>query len=99
MCKVARSASTNTSPKTTQGVPFLLRVSHIKGLQSIAATLENPPGSESQTEGSMWALPETADFMERFDCAKAWFNTCAYQQKERVRWWKPAQFGGRLNAG
>ena len=62
-----------------------------------AATLENPPGSESQTEGSMWALPETADFMERFDCAKAWFNTCAYQQKERVRWWKPAQFGGRLN--
>ena len=46
-----------------------------------AATLENPPGSESQTEGSMWALPETADFMERFDCAKAWFNTCAYQQK------------------
>ena len=23
-----------------------------------AATLENPPGSESQTEGSMWALPE-----------------------------------------
>ena len=41
-----------------------------------AATLENPPGSESQTEGSMWALPETADFMEKFECCKAWFNTC-----------------------
>ena len=62
-----------------------------------AATLENPPGTESQTEGSMWALPETADFMEKFDCAKAWFNTCAYQLKERVRWLKPAQFGGKLN--
>ena len=62
-----------------------------------AATLENPPGSESQTEGSMWALPETADFMEKFECVKAWFNTCAYQLKERTRWLKPAQFGGRLN--
>lgn len=62
-----------------------------------AATLENPPGSESQVEGSMWALPEVADFMEKFLCLKAWFNTCAYQRKERVRWLKPAQFGGRLN--
>jgi hypothetical protein len=24
----------------------------------------------------MWALPETADFMEKFECCKAWFNTC-----------------------
>lgn len=62
-----------------------------------AATLENPPGSESQTEGSMWALPEVADFMEKFQCIKAWFNSCAFQRKERVRWLKPAQFGGRLN--
>lgn len=62
-----------------------------------AATLENPPGSESQTEGSMWALPEVADFMEKFQCIKAWFNSCAFQRKERVRWLKLAQFGGRLN--
>ena len=61
-----------------------------------AATLENLPGTESQTEGSLWGLPETADFMEKFDCTKAWFNTCAYQLKERVRWLKPAH-GGRLN--
>ena len=39
-----------------------------------AATLENPPGSESQVEGSMWALPEVADFMEKFLCLTAWFN-------------------------
>lgn len=62
-----------------------------------AATLENPPGSETQTEGSMWALPEVADFMEKFQCVKAWFNSCAFQRKERVRWLKPAQFGGRLS--
>ena len=60
-----------------------------------AATLENPPGTETQTEGSMWALPEVADFMEKFQCVKAWFNSCAFQRKERVRWLKPAQFGGR----
>ncbi|CAL1127083.1 unnamed protein product [Cladocopium goreaui] len=62
-----------------------------------AATLENPPGTETQTEGSMWALPEVADFMEKFQCVKAWFNSCAFQRKERVRWLKPAQFGGRLS--
>eukprot|EP00435_Cladocopium_sp_Y103_P014598 s616_g3.t1 len=60
------------------------------------ATLENPPGSEAQVEGPAWALPELIDFIRRFECTLAYFNTCAYQQKERVRWFKPAQFGGRL---
>jgi len=35
--------------------------------------------------------------MEKFQCIKAWFNSCAFHRKERVRWLKPAQFGGRLN--
>ena len=42
-------------------------------------TLENPPGSESQVEGSKSGrlhgeVPTV--------CLKAWFNTCAYQRKE-----------------
>ena len=61
-----------------------------------AATLENPPGSKSQVEGSMWALPETMEWMEHFECLSAWFNTCAFQRKERNRWLKPTKFAGRL---
>lgn len=44
----------------------------------------------------MWALLEVDEFMEKFECVKAWFNSCAFQLKERVRWWKPAQFAGKL---
>ena len=59
-------------------------------------TLENPPGSEDRMEGPAWELPELDKFMKDFGCEEAVFNTCAYQLKERVRWYKPAKFAGRL---
>ena len=59
-------------------------------------TLENPPGSDDRMEGPSWELPEVGKFMKDFGCEEAVFNTCAYQLKERVRWFKPAKFAGRL---
>lgn len=59
-------------------------------------TLENPPGSEDRREGPAWALPEVEKFMKDFECEEAVFNTCAFQMKERTRWFKPAKFAGRL---
>eukprot|EP00435_Cladocopium_sp_Y103_P050091 s2029_g15.t1 len=47
------------------------------------ATLENPPGTESQAEGSMWSLTETIDWMTKFQCAKAIFNTHAPIRERR----------------
>ena len=59
-------------------------------------TVENPPGSESQREGPAWRLPETEAWLERFGAETVKFNTCGYQMKQLRRWWKMAQFGGRL---
>ena len=59
-------------------------------------TLENPPGSEGQDEGPAWKLPEMENFLLDFKCDTAVFNTCAFQQTEKVRWFKPGQFSGRL---
>eukprot|EP00435_Cladocopium_sp_Y103_P058389 s307_g20.t1 len=59
-------------------------------------TLENPPGSESQAEGPAWQLPEMLAFLKEFECQLATFNTCAFQAKERTKWFKPGQIGGRL---
>ena len=59
-------------------------------------TLENPPGSDDRMEGPSWEFPEVDKFMKDFGCEEAVFNTCAYQLKERVRWFKPAKFAGRL---
>ena len=62
-----------------------------------ASTLENPPGSDHGPDGPMWALPEVRVFLDSFGAILAEFNTCAYQQKEKLRWFKPAIFGGRLD--
>ena len=60
-------------------------------------TMENPPGSDSKAEGPAWTLPEFLDFADKkMKTTEACFNTCAYQMKERVRWFKPAKFGGLL---
>eukprot|EP00435_Cladocopium_sp_Y103_P025058 s1947_g6.t1 len=59
-------------------------------------TLENPPGSEGQGEGPAWKLPEIMAFLDNFACQVAVFNTCAFQSKERTKWFKPGQLGGRL---
>ena len=61
-----------------------------------AATLENPPGSETGFEGPSWELPEAKQFREQFNVIWVDYNTCAYQQRERVRWFKPGRFAGRL---
>ena len=58
------------------------------------STLENPPGDDRA--GSAWMLPE---MQEALRCTKAYevqFNTCAYQSKLKERWYKPAQWAGRL---
>lgn len=59
-------------------------------------TLENPPGSEDRLEGPAWCLPEADKFVKDFECEEAIFNTCAFQLKERTRWFKLAKFAGRL---
>ena len=59
-------------------------------------TLENPLGSKDQQEGPAWCLPEIEKFMKDFDGETAEVNTCGFQQKERVRWWKPGKIGGKL---
>ena len=61
-----------------------------------AATLENPPGSETGFEGPSWELPESKQFHEQFEILWVEYNTCAFQQRERVRWFKPGRFAGRL---
>ena len=61
-----------------------------------ASTLENPPGSDTGFEGPSWELPESKQFSEQFNILWVEYNTCAYQQRERVRWFKPGRFAGRL---
>ena len=61
-----------------------------------AGTLENPPGSDTKEEGPAWELPEVKTFMEVFEGKVADYNTCAYQEGERVRWYKPGRFAGCL---
>ena len=56
-------------------------------------TLENPPGTEEK--GSAWALPEIKSLMKKWSGTEANFNTCTYQEG-KLRWKKPARFGGRL---
>ena len=56
-------------------------------------TLENPPGTEEK--GSAWALPEIKSFMKKWSGVEANFHTCTYQEG-KLRWKKPARFGGRL---
>lgn len=58
------------------------------------STLENPPGDDQA--GSAWLLPE---MQEALACTKSYevqFNTCAYQSKLKERWFKPAQWAGKL---
>ena len=61
-----------------------------------AGTLENPPGSDTKEEGPAWELPEIKTFMEMFEGQVADYNTCAYQGEDRVRWYKPGRWAGRL---
>ena len=61
-----------------------------------AATLENPPGSDTGFEGPSWELPESKQFHEQFDTLWVEYNTCAFQKKERLRWFKPGRFAGKL---
>lgn len=64
---------------------------------SQVGTLENPPGSEDQSEGPAWRLSELIRFVELFHTRNAFFNTCAFQQDLKVRWFKPGRFTGCLN--
>ena len=58
--------------------------------------LRNPPGTETREEGPAWELPEIKAFMEAFEGQVADYNTCAFQEGERTRWYKPGRFAGRL---
>ena len=54
---------------------------------------ENPPGDERV--GSAWAVPEIKGYLTEVEAHFVEFNTCAYQT-ERVRWFKPGKWAGRL---
>ena len=58
------------------------------------ATLKNPPGSERS--GAAWDLPEIDQALKDMSASIVEFNTCAFQQKQRERWWKPAKWAGKL---
>ena len=60
------------------------------------ATMENPPGSDTQFECPAWALPEVKEIMERTEANSVEFNTCAYMSKDKVRFFKPAKWAGKL---
>lgn len=57
-------------------------------------TLENPPGSETREGGPAWALPELIVFAERLQTTTAVFNTCAFQDKMKDKWFKPGRVHG-----
>ena len=61
-----------------------------------SGTLENPPGTETREEGPAWELPEIKAFLEAFEGQVVDYNTCAFQEGERCRWYKPGRFAGRL---
>ena len=60
------------------------------------APLKTRRGATTAWRVPSWEFPEVDKFMKDFGCEEAVFNTCAYQLKERVRWFKPAKFAGRL---
>ena len=59
------------------------------------ATLENPPGSSES--GSAWSIPEIQETLQRTAASTVEFNTCAYQQKLKSRWYKPSKWVGKLD--
>ena len=59
-------------------------------------TLENPPGSEERFECPAWDLPEVRRELEKANSSFVEFHTCAYMSSERVRFYKPAKWGGKL---
>ena len=59
-------------------------------------TLENPPGSEKRFECPAWDLPEVKKGLEKANASFVEFHTCAYMPKEKIRFYKPAKWGGRL---
>ena len=61
-----------------------------------AGTLENPPGSETKAEGPAWELPEIQAFLQEFNATTALYNTCAFMQREKTKWYKPGRFSGCL---
>ena len=61
-----------------------------------AGTLENPPGSESQEEGPAWCLPEWMQFETEFETGTALYNTCAFQEQDESKWFKPGRISGCL---
>ena len=59
------------------------------------ATLENPPGDN--VSGSAWDLGEVESALSRTEGKRVDYNTCAFQTKERERFYKPGVWAGRLD--
>ena len=70
--------------------------SHRRRSVPAVGTLENPPGSETQEEGPAWALPDIQAFIESLQASTAIYNTCAFQDKQKDKWFKPGRFTGCL---
>ena len=60
------------------------------------SSMENPPGDE--VSGSAWDLPEVSEALRRTGGERADYNTCAYQSKEKVRFYKPGVWAGKLES-
>ena len=57
-------------------------------------SMENPPGDE--VSGSAWDLPELQGALQRTGGSMARYNTCAYMSREKVRFYKPGVWAGKL---
>ena len=88
-----------------QGTLYATWSSKLLGKQSISmkergvpevCTAENPPGSEEKYECPAWELPEVKAELQKANANFVEFHTCAYMSKEKVRFYKPAKWGGRL---
>lgn len=64
-----------------------------RGVPAVS-TLENPPGDE--VAGSAWMLPEIEKSLANTGSTEVQFNTCAFQRREKERWYKPGQWAGKL---
>ena len=58
------------------------------------STLENPPGDN--VSGAAWDLGEVENSLKKTGGKKIPYNTCAFQSKERERFFKPGIWAGRM---
>ncbi|CAL1157025.1 unnamed protein product [Cladocopium goreaui] len=77
----------------------------VRSLAEIYGLSSNPKERQSEADkgtigddkcGTGWELPELKQSLEKVGANKVPFNTCSFQQKLKVRHFKPAMWAGKL---